>query len=70
MLIGLPSGQVASFPRVAGLLERHISRDGFMLVVPMDEIDAGLWTRIENGEDYIAGYNRALSRWWEQEHES
>ena len=36
----------------------------------MDEIDAGLRTHIENGEEYIARYNRVLSHCWEQEHES
>lgn len=70
MLIGLQSGESAEFPGVEGLLECHTQREGFTLVVPLDELDAVLRSNIENGEDYITDYNRVLSRWWEQEHES
>lgn len=70
MLIGLASDGNVDFPGIGELLECHTTRDGFTLVVPMDDIDAALRSRIENGADYIENFNRVLSRWWEQEHES
>jgi hypothetical protein len=62
MLIGLESSGSVAFPGVEGLLECHTQREGFTLTVPADEVDGGT--------DYISEYNRVLSRWWEQEHES
>jgi len=70
MLIGLRSGDATEFPGVEGLLECHTKRDGFTLVVPMDDIDDSLRSTIEGGEDYVTEFNRVLSRWWEQEQES
>lgn len=70
MLIGVQSGGSAEYPGVQGLLECHTQREGFTLVVALDGLDSGLRTQIEDGDDYIEDYNRVLSRWWEQEHES
>jgi hypothetical protein len=70
MLIGLRSGNATGFPGVEGLLECHTQREGFTIIVPMDELDASLRSTIEDGEDYITEFNRVLSRWWEQEQES
>jgi len=69
-LIGLQSGNTIGFPGVEGLLECHTEREGFTLVIPLDELNADLRSNIESGEEYITDYNRVLSRWWEQEHES
>jgi len=69
-LIGLASADETEYPGVEGLLECHTKRDGFTIRVPLDDLDATMRRRIEDGEDYIADYNRVLSRWWEQEHES
>ena len=33
----------------------------------MDRLSAGEASRIDAGKDYIAEYNRVLSRWYEQE---
>jgi hypothetical protein len=70
MLIGLQSGGTAEYPGVEGLLACHTERDGFTLDVEMDALSAAQRTAIEDGENYITEYNRVLSRWWEQEHES
>ncbi|MGI9263085.1 MAG: DUF6152 family protein [Woeseiaceae bacterium] len=70
MLIGVQSGGTREFPGVGDLLECHTQREGFTLVVAVDELEPGLRSTIEAGDDYIEDYNRVLSRWWEQEHES
>ncbi len=69
-LIGLQSGSETRFPGVEGLLECHTRREGFTLVVPLDDLDGSLRATIDAGEDYVSEYNRVLSRWWEQEQES
>lgn len=69
-LIGIESGGVVEFPGVEGLLECHTERVGFTMAVAMDGLDAAQRRTIDGGGDYIAEYNRVLSRWWEQEQES
>jgi len=69
-LIGLDSDGSLDFPGIDGLLECHTFRDGFTILVAVDELDAAQRTAIESGDGYIADYNRVLSRWWEQEKES
>ena len=67
-LIGLKSGGSVEYPGVDELLECHTMRDGFTMQVTLDDLDAP--QRASLDEDYISDYNRVLSRWWEQEHES
>jgi hypothetical protein len=69
-LIGVRSGNDTAFPGVEGLLECHTGRQGFTLVVNIDELDAATRAAIDDGDDYIEEFNRVLSRWWEQEQES
>ena len=69
-LIGLESGAVTEFPGVADLLVCHTQRDDFTMAIPLDAIDAGQRTRLDDGSEYISEYNRVLSRWWEQERSS
>lgn len=70
MLIGLESGGDAEFPGVDGLLVCHTTREGFTIRVPVDTLSEAERGQINGGADYIDDYNRVLSRWWEQEHES
>ena len=66
-LIGIESGGSTSYPGVDGLLACHTKRDDFTIDVAMDRLSAGESSRIDAGKDYIAEYNRVLSRWYEQE---
>ena len=66
-LIGLASAASTSYPGVDDLLECHTTRDGFTLDVPLGELSAADRARIDEGSNYIAEYNRVLSRWYEQE---
>ena len=69
-LIGVSiNGQVA-FDGVDELLVCHTRRDDFTVVVDIATLDDEAGNSIEEGEEYIAEYNRVLSRWWEQEHAS
>ena len=52
------------------MLECHVRREDFTLVVPLDGLDPMQQAALADGEDYIREYNRVLSRWWEQEQES
>ena len=70
MLIGLESGGETEFPGVDGLLQCHTTRDGFTLRVSLDGLSASDRQQFDAGADYISEFNRVLSRWWEQEHES
>lgn len=69
-LIGLQSGDTAEYPGVGELLECHTQREAFTMPVALDELDAAERAALDDGSDYIADYNRVLSRWWEQEHQS
>lgn len=69
-LIGLESGGATTYPGVEALLECHTRRADFTLAVPVDALNPSERQDIEAGEDYIAEYNRVLSRWWEQEQAS
>jgi hypothetical protein len=69
-LIGLQNGGVAEYPGIGELLECHTLRDSFTMPVDLDSLDATQRAAIEGGDDYISEFNRVLSRWWEQEHES
>ena len=69
-LIGLQSGATAEYPGVGELLECHTRRGSFTMPIDMDSLNATQRAAIENSGDYIAEFNRVLSRWWEQEHES
>lgn len=66
MLIGVDE----AFPGVEGLLECHTRREGFTLAIDTDSLDADTRATIAGGDNYIEEFNRVLSRWWEQEHES
>ena len=69
-LIGLRSGDSTEFPGVESLLECHTRRSDFTMIVETDELGETRRASIENGRDYIAEFNRVLSRWWEQEQAS
>lgn len=69
-LIGIESGGARDYPGVADLLACHTERDKFTMTIAMDDLDAAQRATISSGADYIAEYNRVLSRWWEQEQES
>jgi hypothetical protein len=69
-LIGLQSGGSAEFPGVDELLKCHTSRKDFTLIISVDELDTDQRAAMRNGAEYIAEFNRVLSRWWEQEKES
>lgn len=69
-LIGLESDGEVEFPGVEGLLECHTGREDFTMAIPVDALIPAQRSIIVAGEDYITEYNRVLSRWWEQEHES
>ena len=66
-LIGIASDGATRYPGVDGLLECHTKRDGFTIDVPIERLSAEEASRIGAGSDYIAEYNRVLSRWYEQE---
>lgn len=66
-LIGIQTGGATEFPGVDELLLCHTTREGFTFTIAPGELDdVTARTIAENGE-YISEYNRALSRWWEQE---
>ena len=69
-LIGLHSADATEFPGVDELLQCHTERDDFVMPVSLDNIAAADRDGITAGRDYIAEYNRVLSRWWEQEKSS
>ena len=69
-LIGLQIGSTAEYPGIGELLECHTQRNEFTMPINLDSLNTTQRAAIENGGDYIAEFNRVLSRWWEQEHES
>ena len=69
-LIALQTGGAAEYPGVDELLECHTKRDDFVMPVALDALGAADRAAIDGGAQYISEYNRVLSRWWEQEHES
>ena len=69
-LIGLQSDGNTEYPGVAGLLECHTQRQDFTMIVRTDTVIPAERDALIAGEDYIEEFNRVLSRWWEQEHES
>lgn len=69
-LIGLQHGGVAEYPGVDELLQCHTRRKEFTMPIAVDELSDGERATINDGGNYIAEYNRVLSRWWEQEKES
>jgi hypothetical protein len=69
-LIGLQTGDTATYPGVGELLECHTRREEFVMPVTIDELGGAQRAALDDGGDYISEYNRVLSRWWEQEHES
>jgi len=70
MLIGLKADGSTDFPGVGELLECHTQREDFTLTITLAEANASQQALLREGDDYISNYNRVLSRWWEQEHES
>ena len=57
--------------KLRSLFDRAIELEGDALAVgPLDELGAAERGQIEAGADYIADFNRVLSRWYEQEKES
>ncbi|MGI9204590.1 MAG: DUF6152 family protein [Woeseiaceae bacterium] len=69
-LIGLQSGGTVEFAGIGELLECHTKRDNFTLSIDLDALSSAQRAALDAGSDYITDYNRLLSRWWEQEHES
>jgi len=69
-LIGIESGGATEFPGVDELLACHTTRDGFTFSVTIDEIEDDTSSIIADNGAYIADYNGALARWWEQERAS
>ena len=69
-LIGISSGGAAEFSGVDELLTCHTRRPGFSMTIALADLSSELQTRITEGADYVAEYNRVLSRWWEQERSS
>lgn len=69
-LIGVMENGSTEFPGVDELLSCHTKRDGFTFSIAMDQVDNDLRTVIAANGEYVSEYNRALSRWWEQERSS
>lgn len=69
-LIGLESGGTIDFPGVEALLACHTRRAGFTIRVALDALTESERSKLDAGAEFIAEYNRVLSRWWEQEQES
>ena len=71
-LVGLQSGAGGSveFPGIDELLECHTTREDFTMSLNLDSLSVQQQAALDDGEDYVIDYNRLLSRWWEQEHES
>jgi hypothetical protein len=69
-LIGIAAGDSTEFPGVEELLACHTTRDGFTFSVAVDQLDDNTGKIIADNGEYISEYNRALSRWWEQERSS
>ena len=69
-LIGLEAGGAVEFPGVESLLACHTRRADFTLRIALDALTASERSKLEAGAEFIAEYNRVLSRWWEQERES
>jgi hypothetical protein len=69
-LIGLQAGGIAEYPGIDELLECHTQRADFTMPIDLNGLNAAQRTAIDDSGDYISEFNRVLSRWWEQEHES
>lgn len=69
-LIGIRMNGELAFDGIDELLTCHSRRDDFTVVVDIAALDEAARESIEMGGEYIAEYNRVLSRWWEQEHSS
>lgn len=69
-LIGLSYGGSVEFPGIDPLLECHTTKDGFSMRLAVNDLDDTQQQRLNAGGDYVADYNAALARWWEQERES
>jgi len=69
-LIGIESGGATEYPGVDELLSCHTTRDGFTFRIAVDRLDGETATIIADNGEYIADYNGALVRWWEQERAS
>ena len=69
-LIGVRGLNELNFPGVEDLLQCHTRRDDFTMVVAPAELDDEQRVVFDGGAEYIAEYNRVLSRWWEQERSS
>jgi len=69
-LIGIASGGTTAFPGVDELLSCHTTRADFTFTVDTDALDAQTAAIIAANGEYIASYNGALARWWEQERAS
>ena len=69
-LIGLASGESTEYPGVDELLSCHTTRDGFTFSIAIDRLDDATAAVIADNGKYIADYNGALVRWWEQERAS
>jgi hypothetical protein len=69
-LIGLQDSGTVEFPGVETLLQCHTRRPGFTIVVALDALSIDERAQIESGVDYVAEFNRVLSRGWEQEQSS
>ena len=69
-LIGVRTDDGILFAGVDDLLACHTQRTGFTVVVDPADLSDEQRVAIDAGSGYISEFNRLLSRWWEQEHES
>lgn len=70
-LIGLQQGGSTEFPGIDELLECHTQRSDFVLSIDIASLPQAQQDSLNGNRDgYIADYNGALARWWEQERQS
>ncbi|MBT8079636.1 MAG: hypothetical protein KJO31_13745 [Gammaproteobacteria bacterium] len=69
-LIGIRDQGEVTFSGIDELLSCHTERPDFRVVVDLADLDGAQREIIQPNSTYVSEYNRVLSRWWEQEHES
>ncbi len=69
-LVGLQENGATEYPGVDELLSCHTTRQDFTAQIDLGNIDSDTNMIIAQNNEYIAEYNRVLSRWWEQERSS
>jgi len=69
-LIGIEADAETTFAGVGELLTCHTERADFTMTIDLDAQSTDVRSALDDGAEYIAEYNRVLSRWWEQERSS